>query len=490
MKRREFTRLATQGLILTLGPTQIAWGARIIAVRVWPAPEYTRVTIESDTPLQATHTFVADPPRLAVDLQGIELSNTLRELIAKVKVDDPHISGARAGQFAPAVVRLVFDLKQRSLPQVFNLEPVPAAGYQHRLVFDLYPELARDPLESLIADRMAAATPAASKPAATDPLAEFLSKSAPPAVPAKAATAKPASSATAVTPILVASSPMNPATKGINATKSPVPEPISPPPAPQPAPQPADATTRFIVIALDPGHGGEDPGAIGPAGTREKDVVLAIALKLRERINATTITTRQGGQNLSLPMRAFLTRDADFFVPLATRVQKAQRVQADLMISIHADAFTKDSASGASVFALSTKGATSAMARYMAQKENAADLVGGVNIAVKDKTLQRTLLEMSTVAQINDSLQLGDKFLREIGAFAKLHKPKVEQAGFAVLKAHDIPSVLVETAFISNPDEEQRLASDAYQTQLADALMRGIKRYFGKNPPLARVRSV
>ena len=222
----------------------------------------------------------------------------------------------------------------------------------------------------------------------------------------------------------------------------------------------------------------------------EKNVVLAIALKLRDRINATTVTTRQGGQTVVLPMRAFLTRDADFFVPLATRVQKAQRVQADLLISIHADAFTEPRARGASVFALSQRGASSAMARYMAQKENAADAVGGVNLAVKDKDLQRTLLEMSTVAQINDSLQLGARFLGEIGAFAKLHIPKVEQAGFAVLKAPDIPSVLVETAFISNPDEEQLLASVAHQTKLADALMRGIHRYFSRNPPLARVRTV
>jgi N-acetylmuramoyl-L-alanine amidase len=219
--------------------------------------------------------------------------------------------------------------------------------------------------------------------------------------------------------------------------------------------------------------------------------VLAISLKLRDRINATTVTTRQGGERLTLPLRAFLTRDADFFVPLAERVRKAQRVQADLMISVHADAFTEARARGASVFALSTKGASSAMARYMAQKENAADLVGGVNIsATKDKQVQRALLEMSTVAQINDSLQLGDKFLKEIGAFAKLHKPRVEQAGFAVLKAPDIPSVLVETAFISNPEEEALLASEEHQDKLADALLRGIERYFSRNPPLARVRAV
>ena len=235
-------------------------------------------------------------------------------------------------------------------------------------------------------------------------------------------------------------------------------------------------------MALDPGHGGEDPGAIGPNGTREKDVVLRIAHLLRDRINSTTI----GGN----PMRAFLTRDADFFVPLGTRVEKARRVQADLFVSIHADAFTTPAAKGASVFALSERGASSSAARWLANKENESDLIGGMNVTSQDQHVQKALLDMSTTAQINDSLKLGNVLLGEIGGFAKLHKPRVEQAGFAVLKAPDIPSVLVETAFISNPDEEAKLRSSAYQNQLADALMRGITRYFAKNPPLARSRTV
>ena len=245
------------------------------------------------------------------------------------------------------------------------------------------------------------------------------------------------------------------------------------------------STDRFIVIALDPGHGGEDPGAIGPAGTKEKDIVLSVALKLRALINATTIQGKSG----RYPMRAFLTRDGDFFVPLATRVQKAQRVQADLFISIHADAFTVPTARGASVFALSEKGATSAAARYMAQKENSADAVGGISVQTKDAQVQRALLDMSTTAQINDSLKLGSQVLGEIGSFAKLHKPRVEQAGFAVLKAPDIPSVLIETAFISNPQEEQKLRDEAYQDELAYGILRGLQRYFAKNPPLARTRA-
>jgi N-acetylmuramoyl-L-alanine amidase len=239
---------------------------------------------------------------------------------------------------------------------------------------------------------------------------------------------------------------------------------------------------RLIIVALDPGHGGEDPGAIGPSGTREKDVVLRVAHLLRDRINATTV----GGN----PMRAYLTRDGDFFVPLHVRVQKARRVQADLFISIHADAFYTARPQGACVFALSERGASSSAARWLADKENAADGVGGVNIQVRDKALRQTLLDMSTTAQINDSLQLGDAMLGEIGRVGKLHKPRVEQAGFAVLKAPDIPSVLVETAFISNPDEEERLRDTGFQNKLADALMRGIERYFARNPPLARSRAI
>ena len=234
-------------------------------------------------------------------------------------------------------------------------------------------------------------------------------------------------------------------------------------------------------MALDPGHGGEDPGAIGPGGTREKDVVLALAHRLRSRINSASVNGNA--------MRAYLTRDADFFVPLQKRVDKARRVQADLFISLHADAFFTPHPQGASVFALSQGGASSTAARWMADKENKADMVGGLNVRAKDAQVKRALLDMSTTAQIKDSLQLGGAMLREIGRVGKLHKPGVEQAGFAVLKAPDIPSVLVEAAFISNPDEEAKLNDEAYQEKLADALMRGISRYFSKNPPLARSRS-
>ena len=444
--------LQAGSLVLLLGTQQIARGATIVAVRVWPADDYSRVTIESDQPLRAKKFFVTTPPRLAVDIEGIDLSPALRELVAKVRPDDPNIAGIRVGQNAPNVVRLVVDLKQAAVPQVFSLDPV--AAYGHRLVFDLYPENPVDPLEALIAERLrdtGETTPTLPRPTApswsqdvADPLGELIARTD---IPNKA-----------VSPVAAAPAPAPPITLK------------------------AQHTDRLIIIALDPGHGGEDPGAVGPAGTREKDVVLKVARLLRDRINTTTV----GGN----PMRAFLTRDGDFFVPLGTRVQKAQRVQADLFVSIHADAFTNPDARGASVFALSQNGASSSAARWLANKENQADLVGGLNVRAKDRHVQSALLDMSTTAQINDSLKLGSVLLGEIGNVGKLHKPRVEQAGFAVLKAPDIPSVLVETAFISNPQEEAKLRTSAYQEELADALMRGITRYFAKNPPLARSRSV
>ncbi len=462
--------LQAGSLVLLLGTQQIARGATILAVRVWPAPEYSRVTIESDGALVAKQFFVTTPPRLAVDIEGIDLSPELRELVAKVKPDDPNIAGIRVGQNAPGVVRLVVDLKQAAMPQVFTLPPV--AAYQHRLVFDLYPAAPVDPLEALIAERLREA-PVKPAPAPNPPLTA--------AAAANAAAAR-APAAPEHDPLgdLIAQRSLRP------GPPEPPPMVATAPPPPEPA-RPGNRATstqtdRIIIVALDPGHGGEDPGAIGPSGTREKDVVLRVAHLLRDRINATTV----GGN----PMRAYLTRDGDYFVPLGTRVQKARRVQADLFVSIHADAFTTPAARGASVFALSQGGASSTAARWLANKENQADLVGGINVQSKDQHVQRALLDMSTTAQINDSLKLGTVLLGEIGGMAKLHKPRVEQAGFAVLKAPDIPSVLVETAFISNPEEEKRLRSSAYQEQLADALMRGITRYFAKNPPLARSRSV
>ncbi len=482
--------LQASSLVLFLGSHQIARGATILAVRIWPAPEYSRVTIESDGALKARQFFVSEPPRLAVDIEGIDLSPQLRELVAKVGKDDPNIAGIRVGQNAPGVVRMVVDLKHAAKPQVFSLPPI--AAYGNRLVFDLYPEVAIDPLDSLIAERLKAigertaesapssASADATLPLSSTPRADTNPLNTPD--PLGDLIAQAGGERRAAAPEVRIDMPgasQNPettpqGTPGKRPTKPAAPE--------APSVVTARKTDRLIIVALDPGHGGEDPGATGPKGTREKDVVLKIAHLLRARINAATV----GGN----PMRAYMTRDADYFVPLGTRVKKAQRVQADLFVSIHADAFTNPAARGASVFALSQSGASSSAARWLANKENQADLVGGLNESEQDRHVQRALIDMSTTAQINDSLKLGSVLLGEVGKLGKLHKPRVEQAGFAVLKAPDIPSVLVETAFISNPEEEQRLASSAYQEQLADALMRGIARYFAKNPPLARSRSV
>jgi len=446
-------------LALLLGAGRLAYGASIVAVRVWPAADYTRITIESDTPLSQRHSLIENPNRLVIDIDGLELSPALRDIVGKVRPDDPFIAGVRVGQNQPRVVRLVIDLKQTTAPQLFTLAPV--AAYQHRLVFDLYPTQERDPLLALIRDKEAAERDAART--VQDALGEFIGKmggqgaasASPPYASASSAPLRPSPPAVAMVP----------------------PVQIQQTPAPLP-PSAQGRIDRLIVIAIDAGHGGEDPGASGPSGLREKDVVLQIATQLRDRVN-------------TLPnMRAMLTRDADYFVPLHDRVKKARRVQADLFVSIHADAFITPAARGASVFALSEGGATSAAARWMANRENAADVVGGVNIAAKDSNVMRALLDMSTTAQIRDSLKLGGEVLGQIGRVGKLHKGSVEQAGFAVLKAPDIPSILVEAAFISNPDEEAKLRDAQYQARLVSALATGIQRYFAKNPPLARSRQL
>jgi len=512
------TTVAQGTLIFNLGPGQLAWGAQLLAVRVWPAKDYTRVTLESDTPLSAKHFMMANPNRLVIDIEGLQLSSQLRELVRKVKADDPYIAGVRAGQYTPTVVRLVIDLKQGSKPQVFTLQPV--AAYQHRMVFDLYPTLEADPASTLATAPTAASSSAAPSAAAvsatpTGANANTSAGTSPAGSLPAASAAKPGASA----PVSLdkrsdsAAEAMNdalgdfigdlrrkpqdkPADKPVDKAAL-AKAPLKPEPKPDTKPElksaeaagaqrAADAdeaemrsgARRLVIVAIDPGHGGEDPGAVGPSGMFEKDVVLSVAYKMRERINATP------------GMRALLTRDADYFVPLHERVRKARRVEADLFISIHADAFMNPQARGASVFALSEGGATSAAARWMANKENSSDLVGGVNIKAKDAQVMRTLLDMSTTAQIKDSLKLGRVVLGHLGKVGKLHKAQVEQAGFAVLKAPDIPSILVETGFISNPEEESKLKDDGYQSELADALMSGISRYFAKNPPLARNRAL
>jgi N-acetylmuramoyl-L-alanine amidase len=415
-RRRELLKFTAASLTLLVtkvgaggtayAAAKAAQTAEILAVRVWPAADYTRVTLEHSEELQFKQMLLRDPHRLVVDIEGVEFNSVLQSLPSKILDSDPYIKLLRAGRNKPGVVRLVIELKAEIQPQIFALKPV--GNYGHRLVLDLYPTVAPDPLMSFLEKNEIRADDAPSK----------------------------------------------------NSAK--------------PATGERDTMSRMVTIVLDPGHGGEDPGAVGRGGSYEKHVTLAVAKRLKAKIDEQ--------QN----MRSVLTRDGDFFIPLGQRVQKAYRVQADLFVSVHADAFIKPTAKGSSVFVLSENGASSSAARWLAQKENAADLMGGVNIGGKDPYLARTLLDLSQTATINDSLKVAGAVLGELGRINTLHKGRVEQAGFAVLKAPDIPSILVETAFISNPDEEARLNDEAYQDQLAEAILAGIKRYFAQNPPLAK----
>ena len=423
--RRQLLRYAGASLILSVSPLAGAAAKlpSVLAVRIWPAADYTRVTLEHDAPLKYTHFTVENPDRLVVDIEGVEFNSVLDSLARKVATDDPYIKLLRAGRFKPGVVRLVMELKTKINPQVFELKPV--GEYGHRLVLDVYPVNPPDPLMALLEGRKEAVEPLKIEPEE----------------PVKKAEKTPE------------------APEVITSKKSGKP-----------------IVDRLVTITLDPGHGGEDPGAIGQGGSYEKNVTLQVAKRLKARLDAEP------------NMRAVLTRDSDFFVPLHMRVQKARRIQSDLFLSIHADAWIKPDARGSSVFVLSEKGASSTQARLLAQKENEADLIGGVNIGAKDPFLARTLLDLSQTATINDSLRLGKYLLGELGTINTLHKAQVEQAGFAVLKAPDIPSALIETAFISNPEEERRLNDDAYQEKLADAMVRGIRQYFIKHPPGPKAR--
>jgi N-acetylmuramoyl-L-alanine amidase len=326
-----------------------------------------------------------------LDLETNDLPAALAELNGKVAADDPYIQGLRVARNRPGVVRLVLDLKAEVKPQIFTLPPI--ADYGHRLVLDIHPLVAIDPLAQLLQE----------------------SEQAGPA-------AKP-------------------------------------------------GVARIATIVIDAGHGGEDPGAIGRRGSREKDITLTIAKRLKALVDAEP------------NMRALLTRDGDYFLPLNSRVEKARKVRADLFVSIHADAFTRPNVRGSSVFALSDKRATSELARALAKKENESDLIGGVALQSKDDHVRRTILDLSQSATIDYSLRLGSSVLKQLGGVNELHKPRVEQASFAVLTAHDVPSILVETAFISNPEEETRLNNHAYQDKLARAILEGIREYVARHPP-------
>jgi N-acetylmuramoyl-L-alanine amidase len=392
-----FANAGRRGLALLLALLFVGSAqAEVVAARIWPAPEYTRLTLETKEALKYTLFTVKDPERLVLELETDDLSQPLADLQGKLTVEDPYIKSLRAGRNRPGIVRVVLDLKQSVNAQVFTIKPIGEYGY--RLVLDLHPLVPIDPLAKLLEETQQ---------------------------------------------------------RQQQQPEKPKPGPVK----------------RLAIIVIDAGHGGEDPGAIGRRGSREKDITLTIARRLKALVDAEP------------NMRALLTRDGDYFLPLNVRVEKARAVKADLFVSIHADSFTRRDARGSSVFALSERRATSEMAKLLAKKENESDLIGGVQLKGKDSHVTQTLLDLSQTATIDHSLRLGNSVLKQLGAVNDLHKPRVEQASFAVLKAHDVPSILVETAFISNPQEEKRLTSRAYQDKLASAILEGIRDYLKRNPP-------
>ncbi|MGB7651570.1 MAG: N-acetylmuramoyl-L-alanine amidase [Gallionella sp.] len=424
---KSFTKLISLAVLISHATAYAA--NEVVSARIWPAQDYTRLTLESKQPIAHKMFSIENPDRLVVDLTGVESNAELNTLASKIAANDPYIKSIRIGRFKPGVMRLVLDLKTAIKPQLFDLKPV--AEYGHRVVLDIYPVHPVDPMMALLEANQSASSP----------LATSTDSETPAALPSDQ-----------VTPNLT-------------------PLPATPKPA---ARRPTELRARTLIIAIDAGHGGEDPGAHGRAGTHEKNVTLAIARKVKELIDNTP------------NMRAILIRDGDYFIPLGGRVVKARLANADLFVSIHADAFIKPSARGSSVFALSEHGATSTAARWLAKKENEADLIGGVNLDIKDPYLARTLLDLSQTATISDSMKLAKYVLGELGSINELHRGQVEQAGFAVLKSPDIPSILVETAFISNPDEERRLNDTQYQEKMARAVLGGITRYFAQNPALSK----
>ncbi len=442
--RRHFLLGFAAGVVTLLIERPAFAATRLSSTRVWPADEYTRVTLESNGMVRHQFLSLKNPDRLVLDLLDVEASEALQSLTGSVALTDPYIKSVRLGRFKPGVMRLVFDLKSEAKANVFTLEPV--GDYGHRLVLDIYPARPRDPLMAML-DGVEKKIDGADVKQATDlPDGAAKTDSSPlPEDNAQGADQPPLGN--------LGKGHGKPPDDKVNGK-------------------------RPIIIAIDAGHGGEDPGARGARGTLEKHVTLAVARRLKMKIDA------EPG------MRAVMIRDGDYFVSLYDRTSKARRAQADLFVSIHADAFITREARGSSVFALSETGASSVAARWLANKENEADLIGGVNLAVKDRYLARTLLDLSQTATISDSLKLGKAVLNEIGGINHLHKNYVEQAGFAVLKSPDIPSILVETAFISNPQEEKKLSDSRHQDKLAEALLSGIKRYFIKNPALARNKLV
>ncbi len=438
--------------VVFFNQSALASNTAIKSVHVGLTPDYTRISLESNQPLQYELSMLDNPHRVIIDLSNTTISPTLASLPQKVDAIDPLVQKVRIGQFKPDVIRLVFDLKAHVVPRTFVVAPKDNIG--HRLILEIYhPDKA-----SKISPNTKISTASLT---AVDHQADHLDELVASLAHESKKQAKPE-----------------------NTPSSPAPQ-VKPPTVNQPK-QPGSfqaaknrkptLVPRMLIVAIDPGHGGKDPGAVGNHGTHEKDVTLAIARKLKERIDKEP------------NMRAVLTRDGDYYISLPQRRINARRANADLFVSIHADANPKSHARGSSVFTLSEHGATSTTASWLANKENSVDndLMGGIDITSKSKDIKELLLDLSLNATINDSVKLAEQVLKQLGDINHLHKRNVEQAGFAVLKSPDIPSILVETAFLSNPSEEEKLRSNPYQNKMADAVFLGIKNYFANNPALTR----
>ncbi|MGR4040663.1 AMIN domain-containing protein [Pseudomonas sp. 910_21] len=394
--------VAVVGLLLTALAVDAVAATQVRSVRLWRAPDNTRLVFDLSGPVQHSVFTLTAPDRLVIDINGATLGGPLNVATANTP-----ITAMRSAQRTPSDLRVVIDLKKAVTPKSFTL--APNAQYGNRLVVDLFDNPA---------------------------------DAAPPVAP----------------PPAVATVPAVPVTPAEPAIKLP----------------PAPAGKRDIIVVIDAGHGGEDPGASGSRGQHEKDVVLAIARELQRQVNGLK------------GFRAELTRTGDYFIPLRGRTEIARKKGADLFVSIHADAAPSAAAFGASVFALSERGATSETARWLADSENRSDLIGGagnVSLDDKDRMLAGVLLDLSMTASLTSSLNVGQKVLNNIGRVTPLHKQRVEQAGFMVLKSPDIPSILVETGFISNSNEASKLATASHQQALARSISSGVRQFFQQNPP-------
>lgn len=397
-------RTLVVGLVLSLMATDLFAASDVQSVRLWRAPDNTRLVFDLSGPVEHKIFTLTAPDRLVIDVTGA----TLKAELDKLALQNTPVASLRAGQHDANTLRVVVDLHAPVSPKSFSL--APNQQYGHRLVVDLFDQ----------------------------------------ATAARAATLPPATA----TP----STPAAPVSPTLPAVKLPA----------------TSGGKRDIVIAIDAGHGGEDPGAIGPGKVYEKHVVLQISKELQRQINA-----EKG-------FRAELVRTGDYFIPLRKRTEIARKKGADLFVSIHADAAPRSAAYGASVFALSDRGATSETARWLADSENRSDLIGGagnVSLGDKDQMLAGVLLDLSMTASLSSSLNVGQKVLSNMGRITPLHKRRVEQAGFMVLKSPDIPSILVETGFISNPSEAKKLQTSSHQQALARSIHSGVRQFFHENPP-------